>query len=295
MFFYLPYWFFQVRFLGKRKPLQTVLFISDECNLSCKHCTIFNNLNPTVKSIDQIRDDLLYSYKLGSRFIDFEGGEPMIWRDGDKDINNLIALAKEIGFFSTTVTTNAQIDFKNCAADSIWVSMDGIGKYHDNIRGEGTFAKLEKNIANSNHKALSVNMVINSQNYSNVEEAIVYAKQNPAIKSISLNFHTPYSGTEELFLDWDLRCQVIDKIIEMKRKKFPIMNSESGLKIMKNLNFKKVCWICNFILTDGTRLSECVGKSYNMCDQCGLCMAGEMRCVWNLKPDTIMSGLNLRL
>jgi len=81
----------------------------------------------------------------------------------------------------------------------------------------------------------------------------------------------------------------------MKRKKFPIMNSESGLKIMKNLNFKKVCWICNFILTDGTRLSECVGKSYNMCDQCGLCMAGEMRCVWNLKPDTIMSGLNLRL
>jgi MoaA/NifB/PqqE/SkfB family radical SAM enzyme len=295
MFFYLPYWFFQVRFLGKRKPLQTVLFISDECNLSCKHCTIFNNLNPTVKSIDQIRDDLLYSYKLGSRFIDFEGGEPMIWRDGDKDINNLIALAKEIGFFSTTVTTNAQIDFKNCAADSIWVSMDGIGKYHDNIRGEGTFAKLEKNIANSNHKALSVNMVINSQNYSNVEEAIVYAKQNPAIKSISLNFHTPYSGTEELFLDWDLRCRVIDKIIEMKRKKFPIMNSESGLKIMKNLNFKKVCWICNFILPDGTRLSECVGKSYNMCDQCGLCMAGEMRCVWNLKPDTIMSGLNLRL
>lgn len=295
MFFYLPYWFFQVRFLGKRKPLQTVLFISDECNLSCKHCTIFNNLNPTVKSIDQIRDDLLYSYKLGSRFIDFEGGEPMIWRDGDNDINNLIALAKEIGFFSTTVTTNAQIDFKNCAADSIWVSMDGIGKYHDNIRGEGSFAKLEKNIANSNHKALSVNMVINSQNYSNVEEAIVYVKQNPAIKSISLNFHTPYSGTEELFLDWDLRCQVIDKIIEMKRKKFPIMNSESGLKIMKNLNFKKVCWICNFILPDGTRLNECVGKSYNMCDQCGLCMAGEMRCVLNLKPDTILSGLNLRL
>jgi len=295
MFFYLPYWFFQVRFLGKRKPLQTVLFISDECNLSCKHCTIFNNLNPTVKSIDQIRDDLLYSYKLGSRFIDFEGGEPMIWRDGDNDINNLIALAKEIGFFSTTVTTNAQIDFKNCAADSIWVSMDGIGKYHDNIRGEGSFAKLEKNIANSNHKALSVNMVINSQNYSNVEEAIVYVKQNPAIKSISLNFHTPYSGTEELFLDWDLRCQVIDKIIEMKRKKFPIMNSESGLKIMKNLNFKKVCWICNFILTDGTRLNECVGKSYNMCEKCGLCMAGEMRCVWNLKPDTILSGLNLRL
>ncbi len=295
MFFYLPYWFFQVRFLGKRKPLQTVLFISDECNLSCKHCTIFNNLNPTVKSIDQIRDDLLYSYKLGSRFIDFEGGEPMIWRDGDNDINNLIALAKEIGFFSTTVTTNAQIDFKNCAADSIWVSMDGIGKYHDNIRGEGSFAKLEKNIANSNHKSLSVNMVINSQNYSNVEEVIVYVKQNPAIKSISLNFHTPYSGTEELFLDWDLRYQVIDKIIEMKRKKFPIMNSESGLKIMKNLNFKKVCWICNFILPDGTRLNECVGKSYNMCDQCGLCMAGEMRCVLNLKPDTILSGLNLRL
>jgi len=294
MFFYLPYWFFKARFLGKRNPLQTVLFISDQCNLKCKHCSVFNNTHPTIKSMEQIRDELIYSYKLGSRFIDFEGGEPMIWRDGSKDINDLITLAKEIGFYSTTVTTNAQIDFSNCKADSIWVSMDGIGKYHDNIRGEGTFAKLEKNIANSHHKALSVNMVINSHNYTNVEESIVYAKKNSAIKSISLNFHTPYSGTEELFLNWDLRCRVIDKIIEMKKESYPIMNSKSGLKLMKNLNFKKVCWICNFILPDGSRLNECVGKSYDMCDRCGLCMAGEMRSVLNFKPDTILSGLNLR-
>ena len=44
-------------------------------------------------------------------------------------------------------------------------------------------------------------MTINSKNYTNVEETIDYVKNNTAIKSISLNFHTPYEGTENLFLE----------------------------------------------------------------------------------------------
>ena len=111
---------------------------------------------------EQVREHLQYSYDLGSRFVDFEGGEVTIWRDGDKRINDLIALAKEIGFFSCTITTNAQLPFKGCTADSIWVSLDGYGEYHEEVRGKGTFAKLEKNIAECGHKHLSVNMVVNT-------------------------------------------------------------------------------------------------------------------------------------
>ena len=36
--FYLGWWFLRARFFGRRAPLQTVLFISDICNLRCKHC-----------------------------------------------------------------------------------------------------------------------------------------------------------------------------------------------------------------------------------------------------------------
>ena len=115
--FYLPWWFFQARFFGRKRPLQTVLFISDRCNLKCKHCSVYQQTNPHNMTFDQVREHLVYSYQLGSRYVDFEGGEVMLWRDGTRTINDLIDEAKRIGFsvaqlppthncrFKTTVPT----------------------------------------------------------------------------------------------------------------------------------------------------------------------------------------------
>ncbi|MDR1676327.1 MAG: radical SAM protein [Tannerella sp.] len=293
--FYLPFWFFRARCLGARRPLQTVLFVSDRCNLTCKHCSIYESRHPHVKTLEQIGQELEYAYRLGSRFVDFEGGEPTLWRDGDHNLNSLIRLAKKIGFYSTTVTTNAQLPFAGSEADSIWVSLDGLGDYHDAIRGKGAFDRLAKHIATAGHPHLSVNMVINALNYPSVEETIEFAKNSPHIESISLNFHTPYAGTEHLFLDWEKRARTIDLIIERKKAGYPVMNSVSGLKLMKHNRFKKQCWVSNFILADGTQLTECQGKTAGICDRCGLSMAGEMHAVFSLKPDTIFAGLKLRM
>ena len=293
-FFYLVWWYIRTRFFGKKIPLQTVLFISDKCNLACKHCSVYNKTNPHVSTYAQVKEHLEYAYKLGSRFVDLEGGEVMIWRDGDYRINDLIDLAREVGFFSVTITTNAQLPFTGSHADSIWVSLDGYGEFHEEIRGKGTFARLEKNIATADHKHLSVNMVVNKLNYTSVEKTIQYAKDNPAIEMISINFYTPFPGAENLTLDKDLRLQVIDKVIEMKRAGYPIMNSVSGLKLMKHNNFKRRCWVTNFIYPDG-RKAGCAGEDTGICDDCGLCMAGEMNALFNFKPDTIFAGLKLRM
>ncbi|MDR2353529.1 MAG: radical SAM protein [Deltaproteobacteria bacterium] len=294
-FIYLGFWFLRARFFGRKAPLQTVLFVNNKCNLTCLHCNIYQQKSPITKSYAVISEELEYSYSLGSRFVDFEGGEPTLWREGSLDLNSLIQLAKKIGFYSATVTTNAQIPFADCQADSIWVSLDGLGKYHDQIRGEGTFSKLVKNIADSGHPHLSVNMVINRLNYESVEETIEFAAENPHIKSISLNFHTPFEGTEDLFLDWETRGKVIDLIIRLKKQGRPIMNSISGLKLMKGTDFTKHCWVTNFVMADGQRLAECQGKTSEVCDLCGFCMAGEMNSVFRLKLDTIFAGLNLRV
>lgn len=294
--FYLPLWFFKARILGIKRPLQTVLFISDKCNLACKHCSVYRTTNPNIKSYEQIREELKYAYRLGSRFVDFEGGEPTMWRDGEKDLNSLIRLSKEIGFYSATMTTNAFMPFAGSEADSIWVSLDGLGEYHNDIRGKGVFERLVKHIEEANHPRISVNMVINSRNYTSVGDTIEFARSNPNIQSISLNFHNPYPGTEHLFLDWETRAHVIDFIIQKKKAGYPIMNSVSGLKLMKEpASFKKECWVSNFILSDGRRLTECAGKTAGLCDSCGLSMSGEMRSVFSLKPDTIFAGMKLRM
>lgn len=292
---YLAWWFFSCRFLGKKGPLQTVLFITDACNLQCRHCAIYNKTNPVMKTYEQVEEELRYSYGLGSRFVDFEGGEPTLWRDAQgRTVDDLIDLAKRIGFFSCTITTNAQRPFAGSHADSIWVSLDGVGPVHDDIRGEGAFRRLEEHIAESGHPALSVNMTINSRNYQHVAEMVEYVKKNPHIQQVSFSFHTPYQGTEALWLDWDKRAAIVDEIIQWKRKGYPIMNSYSGLKRLRDNKFKKECWVSNFILHDGTRFTECTGKTAGVCDRCGFGMAGEMRSVFDFKPDTLLSGMHLR-
>ena len=217
--FYLGWWFFRARMFGRKAPLQTVLFISDICNLRCKHCSVYELKNPHNMTYEQVRGHLQKSYDAGSRFVDFEGGEVTLWKDGDRRINDLIDLAKEIGFFSCTITTNAQLPFAGSKADSIWVSLDGVNGYHEEVRGKGTFAKLEKNIAECGHKHLSVNMVVNTLNYTAVDDTIEYAKNNPAIECISINFHTPFEGTEYLALDMEKRAEIIDRVIEYKKKR----------------------------------------------------------------------------
>ncbi len=292
---YLGKWWFCAKFFGRKNPLQSVIFISDRCNLSCKHCTVYNHVSAKSKSYEQIKKELEYCYSLGSRFVDFEGGEPFLWEDNGRDVNDLCDLAHSLGFFSCTITTNAQKPFRNSKADSIWVSMDGVGEYHDRVRGKGTFSRLEQNAADCAHPALSANMAINTLNVDSVGAAIEYIKNSPYFKSISLNFHTPFKGTEYLALDRKKREEVIDLILDYKKKGYPIMNSITGLRHMRDLDFKKVCWMTNFIFTDGTKSDVCAGELAGVCDKCGFCMAGEQRAVMDLAPDTIMAGLDLRV
>lgn len=294
-FIYLAWWWFRAVFFGRKKPLQSVVFISDRCNLSCKHCSVYNHEAPKDKTFAQIREELLYCLSLGSRFVDFEGGEPFLWRDGDKTVNDLCILARSLGFFSCTITTNAQLPFDGTKADSIWVSMDGVGEYHDSIRGKGAFDRLEKNIASCGCKALSVNMAVNSLNCEGVAQAIEYAKANPYIKSISINFHTPFAGTEHLEVPREKREEIVDMVISYKKKGYPIMNSCSGLKKMRDNDFVMRCWMTNFIFADGSRSAQCIGAEMGICSKCGFCMAGEESAIMELRPDTVFAGLKLRV
>ena len=296
-FLYLIWWFFQVKFLGKRKPLQSVIFVNNKCNLNCRHCWV-DKESAFNRSFEDIKSDLEYSYALGSRFVDFEGGEPTLWHDesGLKNINDLINLAKEIGFYTCTVTTNAKEPFEWIKADFIWVSLDGIEKYHDAIRGEGAFDKLVKNVelyGKSTGKRLSANMTINSVNEKSVEQTVKFIAGNKYLNSISLNFYIPFNGDNTLCVSD--KEQIINEIIEMKKRGLPITNTFCGLKELKKAQNGNFCSVTNFITPDGFKHETCPGKELDMCEFCGYGMAAEMKCLYNFNPETILSGIKLRL
>lgn len=309
---YLPLWYFKIRFLKKQIPLQTVIFITNECNYNCKHCCV-DKTKPHSMTYDEIKEHLINSYNLGSRFVDFEGGEggrgkymgkygggkykkgshvsPDDTKGEYKTINDLCTLAKSIGFYSTTVTTNASYDFSYFNADHVFISLDGI-KAHDIIRGEGAFEKLKENIAKFPHpERVSANMVINRINQDEVADVLKFVEQSPYINGISFNFYNPVNGDTQLCVND--REKIINTIIGYKKRGYKVLNTEKGLKYLIKPDFKKVCWITNFITLDGKQHSGCPDKT--PCSTCGLGMAGEMRALYDLSPQTIIAGLKLRM
>ena len=81
----------------------------------------------------------------------------------------------------------------------------------------------------------------------------------------------------------------------MKKNNYPIMNTLSGLKALKSPQNGKYCWITNFIMPDGLRLSKCQGNEHGLCTVCGLGMASEMKNLYNFSLETILAGIRLRL
>lgn len=294
---YLAWWYMRA-LAGRRKPLQSVIFLLDRCNLRCRHCSVYAIAEPRIQTYEQIREHLLYCYREGSRYVDFEGGELYLWRDGDKTIDDIIDLAHQIGFWSATITTNAQLPFSGSHADQIWVSLDGVGAMHDAIRGEGAFRRLEENIAGAG-RPVSVNMVINRLNVDDVPNVMAYVEQNLHIANVSFNFHTPFVETEDLFLAPERRNEIIDNLIAYKRAGKPVMNTVAGLNAMRMRNGRtrctdRYCWVTNFVFSDGSRAPKCMGFTHGVCDRCGFSMGGEMYSLFHLNPETILAGLKLR-
>lgn len=282
---FLGWWFFRARLLGRRKPLQSVLFVTNGCNSTCRHCTICTQKDGIYfMPFTEIERHLDYCYTQGARLLDVEGVHLMQWNDGKHTVNNLFRLAKQKGFYSISTMISAA-DYttwqqRKIEVDVLWVSIMGIND-----------CTLLENL-----QGASLYMVVNNKNCQEVPAVLAFLQQHPAIRQIAFNFHTPFDGTEHLALSKEQREEVITQLITHKRKGYRIMNSVSGLKNMLTLHFKRHCWICNFIYCDGRCSPQCIDNLHSdICEQCGFSMAGEMNAVFNCKPDTIFTGLGIRL
>jgi hypothetical protein len=283
--FYLGWWFFRARFLGRRKPLQSVVFVNNGCNSTCRHCTHCTKPEGFYcKSFADIEKDLDYCYGQGARMLDIEGVHLSQWKDGELQVSDIFSLAKRKGFFSISTMVPAA-DYaawqaQQAKVDVLWVSVMGIQD-----------CTLLENL-----QGTSLYMVVNNENYQELPAVLEFLQQHKAIQQIAFNFHTPFAGTEQLALSQQQREEVINQLIAYKRRGYRIMNSISGLKNMLSLRFKRHCWICNFIYCDGRQSPQCIDNlDSGICQHCGFSMAGEMNAVFSCKPDTILAGIGVRL
>src|ERR1035437_721525 len=271
---YLTGYGFRTIVLRRKKPIIAGMPLTDVCNLQCKHCVVAN-VGRGHYPFAKIEQTLRHFYGIGVRIMYLQGGEIMTWRDGDRKVNDVIRLAHEIGFFKVAVVTNGTMGIST-EADMMCVSLDGTERIHDSIRGVGVLATEMKNLEATKQRRVSLNMTINRLNAGEGEAVADIARNLRTVHGVSFNFHTPYPGVADMCLPLDERAKVIDRILTLKRKGFPVLNTSGGLKALQTNKWRRPVPIIHLMEKD--RIFECCfGREQpGVCEKCGYGVIAEL-------------------
>ncbi len=149
---------------GKPVPEQVTISITEECPNNCLHCALPDTKHRDHLDIDVIKDVIDQSLELGSTFIVFDGGEPLVY-EGLEELISYVDTDRAIsGMFTSGVGLTRERASSLCKAGlgMISVSLDSANeKGHDLMRGRsGVFQAAISGIKNSLEAGLLVNMYV---------------------------------------------------------------------------------------------------------------------------------------
>lgn len=266
-----------ILFRRKKEILGTII-LTDKCNLSCKHCAV-NNITAAVHPYHQIRQEMELLYKQGIRILFFCGGETLLWKDGGKNVKNLVREAKEMGFLIVNLVTNGTFEIDIPEADLILLSLDGDRECHNYIRGK-TYDLILDHVRSATAGNICFYMAINKTNKADIGAVARLARDEKNVRAVSFNFHTPYPGTEYLSLTPEEKQECCDEITRCMDDGCPVFNLKSAFPYIVHNNFPTPCHQC--IVMENGKQSVC-GRCVDipgLCDKCGYFFAAEYSLVF---------------
>ena len=197
--------------------------------------------------------------RLGALIVVFEGGEPLLWRDGQYNLHDLIDYAKR-RFPRVAVTTNGTFPL-DVPADILWVSIDGLKESHDRLRSR-SFDQVWSNLHAAKLRLFFVHFTINRENRHDIRPLLEKLKDIKAFGGMTVQLFYPYGqGEAPLALSDDERREVLEDVIEMKKQGFPILNSAGRLSAMIRNDWRCHDDILINVDPDGTITRGCYVKS----------------------------------
>lgn len=164
----------RIKTLIKQSPVPSLRYlelqITNRCNLRCKHCFVgmdksqnlaFEKIQKVLKEFEQLQ---------GLRVL-ITGGEPLLHPEFEK-INNFIKeLAIRKILFTNGVLLNDKT-LKNLNVEEIQISLDGMKRGHEILRGKGTFEKTLQAIKKATDYGFQVSVatVIHKGNLTEFDE-----------------------------------------------------------------------------------------------------------------------------
>ena len=277
-------------------PLLASFKVTYRCNLACRACPFHHRQDragemtwaAALEAMDALR-------RLGTRIVVFEGGEPLLWRDGPFRIHDLVREARR-RFLRVAVTTNGTLPL-DVPAHILWVSVDGLKDTHDDLRS-GSFDRVRENLERAEHERIFVHCTLNRKNLDDIEGLAEWVRGLPAVKGMTFQFFYPYrQGEEDLSLSPEQRRRAVETLLDLKKRGFPILNSAGRLAAMVSGG-----WVCHDDILvnvdpDGSVTRGCYVKSRGEinCAACGFTPIAEASGALDLVPGSIYAGWKLFL
>lgn len=283
-------WFGLTTVLRRRRdPIVGSLILTDRCNLHCAHCAV-GNIRRTDYPWPRIVADLAMLHERGVRILFLYGGEPFLWHDGDQRLPDIISEARRIGFPLVNVVTNGTRGLDLPEADLILVSVDGTREHHDAIRGP-TWDRVLAALGAAPTDNLCLYMAVNRINVDDVEFVARLAADEPTVRAVAYNLHTPYPGTEHLTLTVAQRHDVCARIRALHDLGFPVMGLRSALPRIAEGTAPVPCPQC-VVVEDGATWTcgRCIDVP-GLCQECGFSFAAELSLLFRGDPRAVLDAL----
>jgi len=175
-----------------KKPLLVHYYITNKCNAKCEFCDIWKTNDNDNAKIEDVLPNLAAARKLGAKFVDFTGGEPLL----NPNLPQFLESAKKLNFI-TSVTTNAILFEKyahklRAKIDLLHFSIDGTREVHDKIRGVKSFDKVIDSIPIAIENKLYPDLLFTytNENIDCVPEVYEIARKNKLILILDPVFST---------------------------------------------------------------------------------------------------------
>lgn len=257
-------------------PIVASFDVTNNCTLRCKHCYWWEQEHKT-----ELNDEAFYL-----KVLEIKKRHPTIvsaaWLGGEPLLKvKLVERCKKLFSFNRVIT-NGTLPLPDWRDVKFVCSVDGTKEFHEVQRGKDTYQKIKKNL---DRPELNINLfcVITKINEKCLEEFVEEWNKTHA-RSMGFGFYTPIEGkdNESLWLDFQERDKVIERLIELK-KKYPkfISTSLSILERFRSVNCQSATERCrrdfapfNGMCFDAVmkRKFPCVIGEKADCEKCG-CVA----------------------
>ena len=219
-------------------------------------------------SLEKEKTILKQIHNSGACGIAFEGGEPLL----RNDLVGILAYSRSLPLHTSLITNGYLLESRvdeiaPYINGVIYVSLDGLEKTHDAIRGiSGCFKKAIEGITASKGKvSVTINTTIMTDNLYEIEDMVELAKELGVGISVAAahdycdaNVSAPTAGET---------TKIARRLIEMKRNNYPLVNSVNYFRIMaKEKNWKCRPWAAINVEPEGNLILPCyVGNEYATC------------------------------